>query len=263
MRWFWWLLLLPIWLAVETLWVRITRVRVPARARLRVVQISDIHGRTRFLNGRLSQFVNQLEPDVVCVTGDLTSRLRDLPRVLAELGRIACPLIYFVPGNWERETLGGRRKRALSEAEVEALLGSVSGVARVLLNAGELIEVNGAHIFIYGFDNSRYGRELYRPPPGTEAADSRILLAHSPRIAAGLERDQIPFDLLLTGHTHGGQVSVFGRRFGDYGDVHVGATSHAGGVFIVSRGLGTVRFPIRLGSPPEVVCCDLTLDIDR
>lgn len=263
MKWLWWLLLLPIWLAIETLWVRVTRVQVPARARLRVVQISDIHGRTRFLNGRVSRFVNRLHPDVVCVTGDLTSHLYDLPRVLAELRRIECPHMYFVPGNWERETLGERGKRELSEAEVDALLEAVSKVARLLLNAGEVIEVGGAQVLLYGFDNSRYGRELYRPPPDVDMADVRILLAHSPRIAAGLERDHIPFDLLLTGHTHGGQVSVFGRRFGDYRDVHVGGKRLASGVFIVSRGLGTVRFPLRLGSLPEIVWCDLRSYIDR
>ncbi|WP_420595260.1 metallophosphoesterase [Deinococcus sp.] len=235
------------------------RLRLPISAevgvRLRVVQLSDLHGRTRFANGRLAERVNALKPDVVCVTGDLVSHLQELPRVLAELRRIACPRLYFVPGNWERETLTGLRKRLLTDEERLTLLAAVSDVARVLLNAGEIISVNGLRLLIYGFDNSLYGAERYAPPPGE--ADVRLLLAHSPQIMDIVRRENIPFDLLLTGHTHGGQIRFFGLTDPEAGRWHVGARREAGGTFYISRGLGTTRLPLRLGSTPEVLCADL------
>ena len=223
---------------------------------MRVVQLSDLHGRTRFLNGSISAQVNALGPDVVCVTGDLVSHLSDLPRVLAELGRITCPRLYFVPGNWERETLERGRKRLLTPAETDALLRRVSGAARVLLNAGEVLDIGGLRLLVYGFDNSLEGLAAYRPP--TPPADARLLLAHSPLIIRLLRSEALPYDLLLTGDTHGGQIRVLGRTRPDVQRWHVGAERQAGGgVFYISRGLGTTKLPLRLGSPPEVLCADL------
>lgn len=223
---------------------------------MRVVQLSDLHGRTRFLNGRLSDRVNALKPDVVCLTGDLVSHLSDLPRVLAELRRLECPHIYFVAGNWERETLSGSRKRLLSQSESAALLTAVAVVARVLLNAGDSLTVGDLRLRIYGYDNSIYGLE--RPERWHGEAEVRLLLAHSPQIIESVRRGAVPFDLLLTGHTHGGQVRLFGLTAARGRRWHVGARRETGGgVFYVSRGLGTTRLPLRLGSLPEVLCADL------
>ncbi|WP_181391990.1 metallophosphoesterase [Deinococcus irradiatisoli] len=220
------------------------------------MQLSDVHGRTRFLNGCLARKVNALNPDVVCVTGDLVNRRADLPRVLAELGRIRCSRKYFVPGNWERETQQGLGKRLTTPEETAATLRAVSPVARVLLNQGEVITLGGRKVLIYGFDNSLEDLAAYRPPG--EAAEVRVLLAHSPLIIGLLRREQVPFDLLLTGDTHGGQLRVLGFTRRDVQHWHVGAKTEAGGgVFVISRGLGTVKVPLRLGSPPEIVCADL------
>lgn len=248
------------WLVAETHWLRVVRLRVELPLSLgravRVVQLSDLHGRTRFLNGRISARVNALKPDVVCITGDLVSHQSDLPRVLAELRRLACPHIYFVPGNWERETLSGFRKRLLSQSESAAVLAAVSGVARVLLNAGESVTVGGVRLRIYGYDNSVYGLEHLDCFSGE--ADVRLLLAHSPQIIEGVRRGAVPFDLLLTGHTHGGQIRLFGLTVAQGRRWHTGARHEPNnGLFYVSRGLGTTRLPLRLGSPPEVLCADL------
>ena len=248
------------WLGLETHWLRTERLNLPVggqkvagRARaVRVVQLSDPHGRTRFLNGRLADRVNALKPDVVCVTGDLVSHLSDLDGVLAELGRITCPHLYFVPGNWERETLERGRKRLMTPAETEAVLRRVSGVARVLLNRGEVIDVGDLRVLIYGFDNSLEELAVYDPP--LQAGDVRLLLAHSPLIIGLLKQAAVPYDLLLTGDTHGGQIRVLGRTRPDVQRWHVGARHEAGGgVFYISRGLGTTRLPLRLAAHRK--CC--------
>jgi hypothetical protein len=90
--------------------------------------------------------------------------------------------------------------------------------------------------------------------PGTLA----ILMAHEPDIFPDLEH---PVDLVLSGHTHGGQVAPFGRALvvpSRHG------TRDAYGLFrsgerqmIVSDGLGSTTLPLRLGRPPEIVLVDL------
>lgn len=95
------------YLAYGTLVVRRTEhwLSTPDLSNFTVVKLSDLHGRTRFLNGSISEIVNRLQPDYVMITGDLVSRKRGLIRVLAELRKINCRCIYFVPGNYEREGL--------------------------------------------------------------------------------------------------------------------------------------------------------------
>ena len=221
---------------------------------MRAVQISDLHGRTHFLNGRISDRVNALEPDVVFVTGDLASDHADLERVLAELVRIRCPHVLFVAGNYEREDAakGRTRKRTLPEQEYRTLLERIGQQMTVLVNAGVTLNLNGQTLYIYGFDNARYGDERL-PAAGLPAADLVILLAHSPNIIGLAQEAGLKFDALLVGHTHGGQVRLFGQAFDEYRHFQAGRNPTARGLFYVNRGLGTSRLPFRLGTPPEIL----------
>lgn len=227
---------------------------MPGARGLRAVQISDLHSRTHFLNGRISDRVNALKPDVVFVTGDLASDHADLEGVLAELSRIRCPHILFVPGNYEREDAGaGRtRKRALTEAEYQTLLERIGQQMTVLVNAGVTLNLNGQTLHAHGFDNARYGDERAPLEPWPQA-ERVILLAHSPNIIGLVQEADLKFDALLVGHTHGGQVRLFGRAFDEYRHFKAGRNPTAQGLFYVNRGLGTSRLPFRVGVPPEIL----------
>ncbi len=64
---------------------------------------------------------------------------------------------------------------------------------------------------------------------------------------------EVHADLLLTGHTHGGQVRLFGKTFGAYKHFHIGSKKDRQvGLFSISRGLGTSRLPLRLHCFPEI-----------
>jgi predicted MPP superfamily phosphohydrolase len=83
-----------------------------------------------------------------------------------------------------------------------------------------------------------------------QSYDYVIMLAHSPSIV-NLVQD-LPFDLLLVGHTHGGQIRFLNRTIGSYKHYHVGLRQldkrrH----FFINRGLGTVKIPIRMSCFPE------------
>lgn len=238
---------------LETRYVRVRRDHLPGARGLRAVQISDLHSRTRFLNGRISDQVNALAPDVVFITGDLASDHADLGRVLAELARIRCPQVLFVPGNYEREDAGAGRthKRPLPEPDYQALLRRIGQQMTVLVNAGLTLTIKGRTLHVYGFDNARYGDERAPAQPWPQA-DLVVLLAHSPNIIKLVRKQQLGFDALLVGHTHGGQIRLFGRAFDEYRHFKAGRNPTAQGLFYVNRGLGTSRLPFRLGVPPEI-----------
>lgn len=245
-------------LLLETLLIRVGEQTLPNPCVLRAVQISDLHGRTCFLNGNLSAQVNRLNPDVVFLTGDLANDHADLEHVLNEIDQIRCPHILFVPGNYERmdARLGRARKRTLTETEYQAVLKQIAGHVTVLSNAGITLHLKGQRLHVHGFDNARYGDER-APMQPWPPAERVVLLAHSPNIIGLVQAHHLTFDALLVGHTHGGQVRLFGRAFDEYRHFRAGRNPTPQGLFYVNRGLGTSRLPFRLGTPPEILVLNL------
>lgn len=241
----------------ETLILRISlhRMAKGQNNQLKIVQLSDLHGRTRFLNGSISRWVNQANPDCVVITGDLISRKHQWPKVLVDLKRIECENILFVPGNYERETWEGLHKRDYTDEESMKLLDSLRMLGiKVLINESYQLRMNGRNVLFYGFDNSIYGNEQGGPNrEETELSDDTILLAHSPSIIHYIKSQGIDYNLLLVGHTHGGQIRLFGWTYGAYKHFHVGLKRiNDNKHFYIHRGSGTVRLPIRFACPPEI-----------
>ncbi|NRS17694.1 metallophosphoesterase [Brevibacillus sp. HB1.4B] len=243
-----------IFLAYHTTYVKATTVKLtlPGVSPLTLIHLSDLHGRTRFWNGELHKLVNAYDPDIVIVTGDLTQHSGQLTRVLNELAKIKSEDgIFFVPGNYEREA-GRFRKKAYSAAGFHSRKEAWQQVMTVLENESTVIEKDSSRIWIYGFDNSIYGNEQ-RPRQEIQQANLTIFLAHSPNIISLIHSESLKADLLLTGHTHGGQVRLFNRTIGAYKHFHVGQKEDQSvGVFGISRGLGTSRLPVRLNCFPEI-----------
>lgn len=240
----------------HTAYVKTSHVRLEGSSSLAesvtIVHISDLHGRTHFLNGALHRLVNVHQPDLVMVTGDLTQHSGQLTRVLDELGRIrASDGMYFVPGNYEREE-GRVGKMAYSAKAYHAHKQSWKKVMTVLENEGCVLDIGDCRMLIYGFDNSIYGNERWLWNE-TQQTDLTIFMAHSPNIVSFIRKQGLKADLLLTGHTHGGQVRLFDRTVGAYKHFHVGTKKdQAVGIFGISRGLGTSRIPIRINCFPEI-----------
>ncbi|MCM3557163.1 metallophosphoesterase [Brevibacillus borstelensis] len=245
----------------------VCRLQKPHSPACTIVHISDLHGRTRFWNGRISRLINRWQPDLVCVTGDLTSRSEQLTHVLNELGRIESRFgLFFVPGNYEREERRFLRKRKFATAEYEQLREAWLSRMTVLENAAAFVQIDGRPVMLYGFDNSIYGNERNNVPDQSAFMDHSngtaesanpapltVFLAHSPRIQRFIRQEGLAYDLLLCGHTHGGQVRLFGKTWGVYRDVYTGAkTDSDGSVFYVTRGLGTVKLPFRWNCFPEI-----------
>ncbi|CAM4249970.1 hypothetical protein BAMA_06635 [Bacillus manliponensis] len=245
-------------LAIHTFLVRTNTYNMNCSARtgnVKIIQISDIHGRTHFINGTLSRLVNNLKPNVVCITGDLASNRKQLPKVLSEIKRIQCKYIFFIPGNYEREELTFINKHLLNELDYENLKKQLKEIGVFFLeNQSQTLEFNGSYYYFYGFDNSIYGNEkLPIDDSNIEKADKKIFLAHSPNIVHLLRKQKMNYNLLMTGHTHGGQVRLFNKTIGAYKHFHIGVLKEKEEQFFaINRGLGTVKIPVRINCPPEI-----------
>lgn len=131
----------------------------------------------------------------------------------------------------------------------------------LLKNEAITIEKGGKTLELVGVDD--YWTGIPKIPPPSPEASVRILLAHNPDYPAELEkRGDFPFDLALSGHTHGGQIRVPGidlapvcniyhRRFTE------GLVPCGDGFVYTSSGLGVVEIPYRLFCPAEVTLLSL------
>jgi len=138
---------------------------------------------------------------------------------------------------------------------------TASGI-RVLDNEHEKIFLGKDYIYLIGVDDPWTGRDdLARAMEGTEKDGLKILLAHSPDIIDKAAKQKI--DLVLVGHTHGGQVNIpfLGELIQSllkYGQQYTKGLFKIDSTYLyVNRGIGTSVFPIRFNCPPEITLIEL------
>jgi predicted MPP superfamily phosphohydrolase len=225
----------------------------PALDGFRIVQLSDIHHSpfTSREQIRLAvETANNLQPDIIALTGDYISKERRYAAPCAELlGKLrARHGVYAVLGNHDHWT----------DAALITDLFRAEGIT-VLVNQGMRFEKNGASFWLAGVDDTMVGLEdLSLALAGSSETEMKLLLAHNPIILRRAARAGV--DLVLSGHTHGGQVSLRSER-GDSGRTRrrllKGLASQGETQIYVTRGLGTVVLPVRFGCPPEVSLLEL------
>jgi predicted MPP superfamily phosphohydrolase len=215
---------------------------------MRILLITDVHAGPFVSPAVLADTFGKLmgsRPDLVLLGGDLTtSRIEDFLRSGEAFASLRAPLgVFAVFGNHEHYT----RQPARLRQEVEA-----TGI-RVLHNAWAAVERGGKLLALAGVDDLILGRpDLDRALDG--APDPIVLLSHNPDLLFEAERRGVA--LMLSGHTHAGQLRIPGlpvlcrqsRYRLDEGRYRAGSTE-----LVVSRGLGAVGLPWRLACPPEAV----------
>lgn len=220
---------------------------------LKVVQLSDVHHgplTSRAQIERAVEVANSLQPDLVALTGDYVSHERRYVQPCAEmLGRLRARRgVYAVLGNHDNWV----------DAALVTDLFSAEGI-RVLKNEGLRFEDRGASFWLAGVDDTMVGLEdLPLALAGSRADEFKLLLAHNPVILRRAARSGV--DLVLSGHTHGGQVAWRNERSAS-GRVRRrilrGLARRGETQIYVTRGLGTVVLPVRYGCPPEVTLLTL------
>jgi uncharacterized protein len=136
---------------------------------------------------------------------------------------------------------------------------------RMLLNESEALERDGERLHLVGIDDAHYYRvdNIEKAASAVPAAEFSILLSHTPEIYR--QAAHAGFKLLLSGHTHGGQIclpgaipiildSVLPRRMG------AGAWTHRDMIGYTSVGVGSCILPVRLNCPPEITLHRLLRD---
>jgi len=221
--------------AFETTALRVTKLQ-QGSGNCRFVHFTDFHykGDADYA-AEVVRSINELAPDFVCFTGDLVEEARFAPDAFGFIRQISAP-VYGTPGNHDYQS-------GVARADFTTAF-SATGGAWLVDDSVVLAEHN---LELVGF--GRRGVHAFKEP----RAERQILLLHYPQVANGVGRR---FDLILAGHSHGGQV-----RLPLYGAVilpkGVGHYEHGfyetpGGPLYVNAGIGTYRIPFRWNCPPEL-----------
>ena len=227
-----------------------------------IAQVSDIHFQEfteAFFVQHVVDVVNQLRPDLVVLTGDFISD-GPFPSSYTEerighcgemMSRIQSPLRYAVMGNHD----------ALVDSAAMTLALESNGIP-VLANRYVPIERGNQRFWLAGLEDACIERpDLSMAIPGASLRQDEpvILLGHEPDYADIVARHAV--DLMLSGHTHGGQIRIPFMRphfLPQLGEKYVEGLFSIGPMQLyVNRGIGTVALPFRFNCPPEVTLITL------
>jgi predicted MPP superfamily phosphohydrolase len=236
---------------IEARHIRVEKINIithklsPAIGRVAIVQISDLHLGVmlghEFL-GRVIARLHEIHPDIIVATGDLVDGQWD------NLNGLAKHFLSCRPPHGSFAVLGNHEYFAGLENSLRFL-----HRARFTVLRGRAVATGG--ITLVGIDDPSVGMlgqkgtmntksGLPSVPPG----DFIVLLKHQPIVDS-----EIPFDLQLSGHIHGGQIFPFGLLTRLTYGVRTGLTQLANGRWLyVSRGVGTWGPPIRVFAAPEI-----------
>ncbi|WP_113928677.1 metallophosphoesterase [Bacillus sp. P14.5] len=208
----------------------------PENARqLCIFFISDVH--RRIIHDSIIEKAEG-KADIVVIGGDLTEKGVSFPQVSKNIHKLKrLGPVYFIWGNNDYEA--GLESFGNFLREMDVIL---------LENSSVLIEAGHSHpIALVGTEDLSLGRDnVEKAFMSVPPKSFRILLAHNPDTIKKLSKEH-HISLMLSGHTHGGQIRVFG--FGMY--QKGGWSNVAGTTVLVSNGYGTTALPLRLGAPPE------------
>ena len=222
-----------------------------------IVQISDLH--LRSISYRLTQLINKinkLQPDLILITGDAIddekkiSLLKDFLKLIDNGIQKAAIL-----GNWEYQA-------KVDLIELRKIYADNN--CNLLINQTIQYSFQNKTISITGIDDYLRGNADFNSAiKNYKKSDYHIILTHCPKYSDDISKqinENTNVDFILSGHTHGGQITLFG---------YAPNLPHGSGKYIkgwynnrnpklyVSKGIGTVVVPIRFGARAEIAIFNL------
>ena len=256
---------------VEPTWLAVNRLTLPVRALpaqlagVRVAHLSDFHFGPHIPTGYLEEAVERTaaeKPDLIALTGDFIDRGPAHVAAAAKLFRgLKAPLgVFAVLGNHDfsvHTARGARRHPELDRRVADAL--STEGVT-VLRNKSVQVEHNGAKMLVAGVDDLWSGESNPDAALGGTCANTpRVVLAHNPQSVEQLSAHRA--DVVLSGHTHGGQINwpglgrlLLGKKARRWA---AGLYPLEAGHLYVNTGVG-FGWRFRFGVRPELAVLTLT-----
>lgn len=243
----------------------------PALDGLRIVQLTDIHHgpwtSLNYIRGVIEQ-TNAMQPDLILLTGDYVHQSEAyIPPVMRELATLRAKIgVIGTLGNHDWWEDGVQCLREFAKARIPLIDND-----RLFLTSDRTLErrvgpADRAHaLCVAGVGDLWEGAPNYREAlAGVPREMPRILLSHNPDVAEepAFLRQAPRVDLMLSGHTHGGQVSLplIGRPItpSKYGERYAsGLVQSPLCPVYVNRGIGTTIIPMRLRVRPEIALIEL------
>lgn len=261
--------------ATETIEVTHTDVQLPEWPEtlngFRILLVSDLHVHPRATRPgrrerRVMEIISRIDCDILACPGD-SANTAGAARVAAETLRAARPRygVYITLGNGEHKRRWGQTERIVPE---------LRRAGRLLVNEHALLMVNDTPLYVLGVDDPSHDRDrLHLAARQVPEEAAKVLLAHSPEVVTRLFR--VPVDLVVCGHTHGGQVcrpggaaiwtqmslpdrdalgsGLYGpEALGRYTPRDISRTR-----LYVGRGVGTAKLAVRVFCRPEIAVLTL------
>jgi len=227
---------------LEPKWAKVKKIRlVKGQPVCRLVHFSDLHhkGAIGYLR-RVVRRINSLSPDFVCFTGDIVEEANFLPEALEALKSIKAPL-YGVPGNHDH----------WSGADFGEIARAFAATGGEWLVDRQVTTLDG-RVHLTGIDQVPTDLSV-------KAASKHILLMHYPGWVTRLGSNR--FDLVLAGHSHGGQVRLpfIGALVVPFGvgKYDLGLFETPAGPLHVTSGIGNFYAPVRFYCRPEITVLEI------
>ena len=212
--------------------------------KMKIVQISDLHIKRFGIREReVLFFLKIIKPDLLIISGDFYEKEENLKFVNEFLAKLNYET-YATLGNWDYWA-GDTEPliRSLKNHQIDILMNE----NKVLSRENDSINIVGVSDPYTGHDN--IDKAIFE----LDTDDFTILIAHAPDITLRLRQEN--FDLIICGHTHGGQVNIpFIKPFWvpSKTDFVKGMYETKWGKLYINRGIGTSGIPARFLCPPEI-----------
>ena len=216
----------------------------------RITQLTDVH-HSRIVGidevRRIVNLANSTKPDLIALTGDYTTSYRRYIEPCAEaLRSLNAPEgVWAVLGNHDHYTDPELTARALARNRIAVL----NNANTILRRGSDVLQLSG--IDDWSWAGTNWPRALY----GLDQKRPTVLLSHQPRVLDFAESENV--GLILSGHTHGGQINL--PLIGPPARFATAELKYSQGLFrrgdthlYVSRGTGVIGLPLRLGVRPEI-----------
>lgn len=242
---------------IEPYWVEIKEItiesnQIPANFHgKKIVFLADIHASPFYSQDRLDNLVtrvNAMNPDLILLGGDYVSGEDTyINSTFDSLNKLQAPLgVYAVLGNADPQYYSWM---ALDNSKTVINIGNLGDWVG---NSDGMIRIGGV-----GAENDR--QDIDDAVGNATEDDFVILLRHEPDYFTEVDKSMV--DLVLSGHTHGGQVTFFGLWapfLPPDGHKYVsGIFKEGNSTLIVSNGIGTVNFPVRFFARPQIIVITL------
>jgi predicted MPP superfamily phosphohydrolase len=216
----------------------------------RITQITDVH-HSRILGladvSRMVELAQETRPDLIALTGDYTTSYRRYIEPCVEaLSSLEAPEgVWAVLGNHDHYTDKELTTRALERSHIQVM----NNINTTLRRGPDSFQLAGIDDWSWG------GADWQRVMKGIDLKRPTVLLSHQPMVLDFEQTQNV--SLILSGHTHGGQIQLpgIGAPAGwfmkelkyDQGLFRRGKTQ-----LYVSRGTGVIGLPVRFGARPEI-----------